>query len=295
MRLVATLLVLPATTAFTIHIPCHPKYLTALHSAAADDIVPAPAEKMTASASITKVLSHQDCQDLMDGVILPATQYGDRIEVGRDAQGLKVASGVAVSPQDPRMFLTYGEFPLTSLDVLLDLALPYVVSSQRINMVDVGSGCGRIALYASLTRGTLQQPWQVHGIEISPVLHHEAVQALSKAYEGGNIQEYHPNSFSSIFLHAGAAEEWTEVLGQCNLVFAYSTAWPTKGFSEEWGAMIIGQEWSGLLSKACPNGCVVVTTDRALDPQHGWELVERLDVDNREVMGSTGYVHVLRR
>lgn len=78
-------------------------------------------------------------------------------------------------------------------------------------------------------------------------------------------------------------------------VFAYSTAWETNGFSEQLGAMIIGQEWSGLLALSCPNGCVVVTTDRALDPHYGWHLVERLDVDNREVMGSTGYVQVLKR
>lgn len=254
---------------------------------------------MTCSASIPRTLDREQGQTLMDTQILPANDYGSRIEVGRDAQGLKAASGVAVSPNDPRMFLTYGEFPLPSLDELLDLALPYVsTATQGIRMVDVGSGCGRLALYAALTRGTPQQTWTVHGIEISPVLHHEAVQALSKAMNGGFVQDYQPNNScpsSAILLHAGPAEDWKEVLQECNLVFAYSTAWPTSGFSQKWGAMIIGQEWSGLLASSCPNGCVAITTDRALDPQHGWDLVERFDVNNREVMGSTGYVHVLRR
>jgi hypothetical protein len=38
----------------------------------------------------------------------------------------------------------------------------------------------------------------------------------------------------------------------------------------------------------------MITTDRVLDPRHGWLFLDRLDVDNREVMGSTGYIQVLR-
>ena len=297
MRLVAAFLVLTAAAAaaaFTVCPTCTRRRSVFTFSAPSEDLVPAPAEKMTVSASISQVMWREDGQQVMDDVLLPASGYGDRIEAGRDAQGLKVASGVAISPNDPRMFLTYGEFPLTSLDELLDLALPYVRNAQTINMVDVGSGCGRLALYVALTRGSPQKPWQVHGIEISPVLHQEAVQALYKAMQGGYMEEYQPNAPSSLLLHAGPAEEWTEVLQKCNLVFAYSTAWPSNGFSEQMGAMIIGQQWSGLLSRSCPNGCIVITTDRALDPNDGWELIERLDVENREVMGSAGYVHILR-
>ena len=58
--------------------------------------------------------------------------------------------------------------------------------------------------------------------------------------------------------------------------------------------MNLDRQWSELLANSCRKGCVVITTDRALDPQHGWELLDRLDVDNREVMGSTGYIQVLR-
>jgi SAM-dependent methyltransferase len=177
------------------------------------------------------------------------------------------------------------------MDELLDLALPHVADPSRIDMLDVGSGCGRLALYVALTR-----PWQVHGVEISPVLHHEAAQALAKGYQGGYFTDLvdTDSTSGSIHLHAGAAEEWTDILRRCNVIFAYSTAWPTCRFSEQWGAMIIGQQWSGLLSQSCARGTVVVTTDRALDPQYGWDLVDTLDVDNREVMGSAGYVHVLR-
>jgi SAM-dependent methyltransferase len=248
----------------------------------------------------------------MDSTLLPILEYGSRIQSGRDAQGL--VTGVAVSPNDPCLSLTYGEFPLSSFDQLLDLALPHVVdvadtsTSTSIRMVDVGSGFGRLALYAALTRGTPEQPWHVHGIEISPILHHLATLALSRGFQNGVFTHYNDernnttdiitstmtNTTSSILhLHLGAAEDWTRVLQQCNLVFLYSTVFSTSGFSEEWGAMILDQEWSGLLSQNCPTGCVVVTTDRALDPNDGWELLDRLDVENREVMGSTGYIHVL--
>jgi SAM-dependent methyltransferase len=224
--------------------------------------------------------------------------------------------------------LTYGEFPLSSLDALLDLALPHMChlgnddddnddnDATCVRMLDVGSGCGRLALYAALTRGTREQPWHVHGIEISPMLHDLATVALSRGFQKGtfaNVCQQKNNdgpttatatatattttaaAANSIHLHLGAAEEWTQVLQQCNLVFAYSTVFRTSGFSQEWGAMIMDKEWSGLLSQNCPKGCVVVTTDRALDPKDGWHLVDRLNVENREVMGSTGYIHVLEK
>lgn len=297
--IVTACMLFTATTAFVSKPPCSSKDSILYLGMNQNDIVPAPAEKMTASASIPRVLSRADGQELMDNVILPSNAYGNRIEVGRDAQGLRAGSGVPVNPQDARMFLTYGEFPLHSLDELLDLALPYVANPQSISMIDVGSGCGRLALYAALTRGSPQQSWNVHGIEISPILHHEAVQALSRAMNGGHAVDYQPqpgnNSCCNLFLHAGAAQEWKQVFATGHVVFAYSTAWETNGFSEEMGAMVIGREWSGLLSESCPNGSVAITTDRALDPAYGWQLVDRLNVDNREVMGSTGYIHVLKR
>jgi hypothetical protein len=300
-RLVAALLLLIAANAFTV-VPTCMRHRNLIRASTATNMF--PAEKMTVSASITQTLSRQEGQALMDNTLLPSTEYGNRIKTGGDAQGL-LSTCVAVSPNDPRMVLTYGEFPLVSLDELLDRSLPLIVNGSRsgnttcIHMLDVGSGCGRLALYVALTRGGTpeQQPWQVHGIEISPMLHQIALRALSKGYQEGSFTDYQEKSvlLSSIHLHLGAVEEWTQVLQCTNLVFLYSTAFPTTRFSEEWGAMILGQEWSGLLSKTCPTGCVVVTTDRALDPDDGWDLVDRLDVENREVMGSTGYIHVLRR
>ena len=58
---------------------------------------------------------------------------------------------------------------------------------------------------------------------------------------------------------------------------------------------MLDAEWSQTLGETCRDGCVAVTTDRALDPRCGWKVCERIDVDNKEVFGSTGYIHVLEK
>ena len=49
------------------------------------------------------------------------------------------------------------------------------------------------------------------------------------------------------------------------------------------------------LASICQNGVVAVTTDRVLNPDHGWKLLERMDVDNASVWGSVGYISVLQK
>ena len=85
-----------------------------------------------------------------------------------------------------------------------------------------------------------------------------------------------------------------ELFQQADVIFAYSTVWDNIGFVPEIGAMVLSHEWNQLLSSSCSPGTVAITTDRALDPNFGWKLVDRLDVDNREVFGSTAYIHVLQ-
>ena len=58
-------------------------------------------------------------------------------------------------------------------------------------------------------------------------------------------------------------------------------------------AMILDDEWSLMLADACKKGTGIVTTDRALNPKHGWSLKQVLDVDNPSLFGSTGYVSFL--
>lgn len=245
------------------------------------------------AASVPRRYSRADGLSVLDTTLFPPELYGERMAYGRDAQGLEPSK--PVTPDDPRMSLAYGEFPLESADALIDLALSYITANDRerpFQVLDLGSGCGRLAAYLALTRGTAELPWIVHGIEISAVLHDVASRMTAKGEHFVNFNE--SNDLNHLALHHGPAEENESVLAGVHLIFAYSTAWESDGFSEELGAMIMSREWSELLANECQKGCCVITTERVLNPSHGWELVDRLDVQNREVLGSTGYIHVLR-
>jgi hypothetical protein len=249
-------------------------------------------QETTVTCSVSTKLSREQGQSVLDEKLLPRSEYGNRIGLGRDAQGIDAFSGV-ITPDDPRLTKTYGEFPLSSLDQLLDLGLQYLDGRDRTTMLDLGSGCGRLVVYSALTRGTVQHPWTIHGIEISNLLHEQAICTLSAGLEAGWFSEGEGTTNGNISFHCGAADDNRIVLGEADLVFAYSTVFSSSSFSPELGAMVLDKEWSELF-KYCRVGSVAITTDRALDPAHGWELVDRLDVENPEVFGSTGYIHVRR-
>jgi hypothetical protein len=178
--------------------------------------------------------------------------------------------------------------------------------------------------------------WDIHGIEIAPLLHRGALQRArslvdlglfvedvvdgvdastgddgdgtqSVVDDGGGGGRRHddddddgrlmPSDRGSFTLHLGSAEdlasETSGVLARADIIFAYSTAFAATTFSPAVGALILDHEWSRLLGECCRPGCVAITTDRALDPTYGWVVKDRIDVDNPEVLGSTGYIHVL--
>ena len=262
------------------------------------------------SWSVPSLLGREDAQKLLEGPkFLPPMDYGDRIVFGRQAAekeyGENEPLGVMMS-DDPRLARTYAEFPLDSLDLLLDRSCSYLpedaASSEKpLTMVDIGSGLGRIVLYSALTRGFKKAHWQIRGIEISESLHNEALKLAQTGIdmnlfgENEHKKDSGSNSFS---FHRGSATDETgkALLEDAHLVFAYSTAFKAKEFDPDVGALILDTaEWSLPLSEACPDGCVVVTTDRALNPSLGWKMVERIDVPNPEVLGTTGFIHVLEK
>ncbi|KAL9184770.1 hypothetical protein ACHAXT_012740 [Thalassiosira profunda] len=227
----------------------------------------------------------------------------------------------AISNDDKRSEFTYGEFPFESFDLLVDPAmefLPQKSGDRSRTMVDLGSGCGRLVFYAALTRGESDQ-WDVYGVEIGTQLHSLAVNSLQRGIERGWFEStttansgegsrigfhngnalltedpYYNQSPSSDATHANIRS----LLSQTDLLFAYSTVWetnPSRPFDPELGAMVLSPKWSKAFSELCPEGCVAITTDRALDPQDGWRLVDRMDVENPSVWGSTGFVSVLER
>ncbi len=261
------------------------------------------------SWSVQSLLTCEDAQKLMDSPqFLPSMGYGDRIVFGRQAAekeyGKSETLGVMMS-DDPRLARTYAEFPLESLDLLLDRACAYLSqetlnSDDPLTMVDIGSGLGRIVFYSALTRDSKKASWEIRGIEISQSLHNKALELAQTAIDMNIFGDSEPNIScgNSVSFHCGSAtdESGKRLLEDAQLVFAYSTAFKAKEFDPDVGALILDtEEWSLPLSEACPNGCVVVTTDRALNPDLGWKMVERIDVPNPEVLGTTGFIHVLEK
>ncbi|KAL3937144.1 MAG: hypothetical protein SGBAC_007682 [Bacillariaceae sp.] len=279
----------------------------------------------SATFSTKSLLGREEAQSVINDILMPQDLYGDRIGLGRDAQGIR--AGTKMDANDPRLSMTYAEFPLTSLDQLMDLALQYMKSSASnagaddddddvddetsklettmpFACMDIGSGCGRIALYLAMTRegnpdgtkSSSSKAWNVHGIEISDLLHQEALGYCQKAVDNDLISpSFASEEMNTLSLHLGPAENFGSLLRETDCIFAYSTAFTAKVFSPELGALILGPDWSQLLGESCKDGCMAITTDRALDPAYGWQLVDRLDVENREVFGTTGYVHILKK
>jgi hypothetical protein len=62
----------------------------------------------------------------VDENLMPRKEYSDRIGWGRDAQGIDGTT--ALKADDPRLSMTYAEFPLRSMDQLVDLGLLYLFS-----------------------------------------------------------------------------------------------------------------------------------------------------------------------
>jgi hypothetical protein len=269
--------------------------------------------KINSSWIVNQRLDRQEARSLLDEEdLLPSQKYSDRIGLGRAAQGIDNNLGPLKS-DDPRLAMTYAEFPLESFDILLDAGCRHLDMTKKHRsqetqnsptiFLDIGFGLGRIVMYTSLTRGRPEMKyendkiWKVYGIEISPVLHDMGLQLVQKGVDR-DLWSSRPNNDimdnqNSFSLHLGPAEEFKDsVLSDVDIIFAYSTAFSAKKFSPEVGALILDPEWSDLLGKACQPGCIAITTDRALDPLYGWKVLEIIDVQNPEVFGSTGYIHV---
>ena len=224
--------------------------------------------------TVVQTLSRPDAALLMDEVILPTHLYGDRL-----AASGKPKTDV-VRPDDPVLEQAYAEFPLESFDVLLDEACRFI-DDDAVTCLDLGSGCGRLCLYLSLTRPC----WKVKGVELVDDLHQQALQAVKRSPE-------HWNEDDGDDLLLTCSNVLQEPLPACNLLFCYATALSTSRFDPSIGAMILA--WSERLTQVCRPGTIAVTTDRALDPEMGWQqLCPPMEVPNPSLMGSVGYIQRL--
>jgi hypothetical protein len=246
------------------------------------------------------LLGRSEAADVLNRDLLPQADYGRRISLGNEAQS--VQEGVLTA--NDILDSAYGEFPLESADLLLDRAGRYLEEGEedsrvsaataadrrRTVVVDIGSGCGRLILYWVLSR----PDWDVHGIEMEPIFHQQAVEAVERAVRGGWLSRETGRDDGSGFVsrlspHLGPADEFGSVLEKADVCFCYSTAMSGPDFSPAAGTAVLGRQWNELLTEHCRNS-IVVTTDKALDPALGWEVLERIDVSNPEVFESTGYI-----
>jgi hypothetical protein len=251
---------------------------------------------------------------LVNKTLFPPSERGARYKAG--AKGQNIKPGEILSPDDPRLSLAYEEFPLHSFEILIDRAdelrlenlarKPAIgatettglvpEAAQRIKLVDLGSGAGRLVIYGALVKGGAFG-WDVHGIEILSELHFVAQEVLTRAIAQGIFiaSAEQESANGSLHLHLGSAKICATrgILKDADIIFCYSTVLPAPDFCVEWGAPMLSFEWSELLSASCPKGCLVITTDRVLNPLHGWLLLDKMEVDNPVLCGSVGYIHLL--
>lgn len=250
------------------------------------------------TTSVKSRYLESEASDIIHNDLYPKSEYKLRMDVGKGDQFEDDATYLneAISLDDPRLSKTYHEFPLDSMDSLLNIASQ---EYNRINgcepeiLMDLGSGCGRLVLYAGLNNGLWRE---VHGIEIGPLLHNYACKMIDRGKEKGYFEDHSDNceEFTKILLHHGPAHENLHILKAADVIFCYATVFGTAGFDPDLGTLILSAEWSEMLANACKKGTIVITTDRALNPMHGWELLQKLDVDNPSLLGSTGYISIKR-
>ncbi len=296
------------------------------------NLVMTPTHQKSSSYKRIQSFTQNEAISIIDNILFPINQYKQRLRIARDAQ-FKELSGSegggaglnkVLSASDPILSFTYDEFPPLSMDQLLDIAIDEYIhlhnGLQPNVLVDLGSGCGRLVLHAALCkeRGTNNSDYRdcqdknvvdpdflfkhVHGIEISEELYNIGIYSLEIGTKEGyfvqsndnDMNNYNDNNNPSVQLHLGAADKMANILNQADIIFSYSTVFPTKGFDEELGAMILADEWSKMLADKCKRGCVVVTTDRALNPSYGWQLKQSLSVENPKLFGTIGYVSILQ-
>jgi hypothetical protein len=259
----------------------------------------------TIEATIKKSYNRTTAQEIVTQFLCPPNEELQRNAAGLEAFDEGGLGGGAIMCDDPRTEYTFDQFPLESFDLLIDRALDHVEQSQHKTIVDLGSGCGRLVFYASLTRERLN----VHGIEMGWLIPSSSDDYSSKiVFHNGNALLSQDPYYKSTTIQSSQDEEEDSntsnscsiqsLLSKTSLIFAYSTVWETDSlqpFNKELGAMVLSPKWSKTLASTCHNGCVAVTTDRALNPDDGWILVDRMDVENPSVWGSTGYISVLEK
>ena len=165
---------------------------------------------------------------------------------------------------DDESFGVYGEFPFRAIAELLNHEALIGANS----FVDFGSGAGRLLLGVAAMRD-----WDsCTGVEALSGLHAIAHDAIGNAEAAASIKG---NSVRSI--HGSGMphdEPAAEAMRDCDLVFMYSTAFPSED-----GLRL--PALSASLACILRDGCVVVTTDKMLVGDR-FEFVALLPLEGSE-------------
>ncbi|KAG5192762.1 S-adenosyl-L-methionine-dependent methyltransferase, partial [Tribonema minus] len=179
--------------------------------------------------------------------------------------------------------LTYGEFDLDFLKLILDKHDP----GPGTRFMDVGSGTGRCTLAAALLRPS----WALcTGLEILPEMTayarevHAALLSSCGSSSGAPLARCEFVTADMYSSDGGDAASATAA--DYDLLFAYSTAWP----SDVGDSPLYLRRLSRALAARLTVGAVVVTVDKRLRAEDGFELVMAYEGENRETGESTAYV-----
>ena len=115
---------------------------------------------------------------------------------------------------------------------------------------------------------------------------------------------------NTLQFHLGSAENFIQILQQADIIFCYSTAFTSNGFNIDISAMILNDYWCQLLTSQqanidnnnnnnnnnkkddnVDNNTIIITTEKAIHPKYNWTIIDRIDVPNPEIFGSTGFIH----
>ena len=202
--------------------------------------------------------------------LFPDEAYASREAVGRRAQmGSEMLYRSGAVPIDGA--LTYGEY---DLEHFYDL-VSRTGDLEGATLLDDGSGCGRLVVAASALWPELRCAIGVEKIEELHEVGVRAVRGLADEERGRAV------------LHCGDATGLREVMRAADVVFAYSSAFPSDG--------VLLTDFSATCGTRLREGTRVITTDKRLasDDATPWcfELIEAVEGPNRETGGSSvGYV-----
>ena len=211
------------------------------------------------------------------------SSYAERLMLGRQAQlgnDLVYRPGAIGCTVDSA--LTYGEYDLGFFSECVERALEGAPATVPLTFVDVGSGVGRLTLAAALLWP--QRFKRCAGVERVASLHKLACDAERRAAEllpaDAPVRQF-------VCGDAAEALSPTGELADADVLFAYSSTWPSEGAGLS--------DFSAVCGTCLRVGSRVVTTDRQLCSVDGlwrFELLDSLEGVNHETGGtSVGYVH----